>query len=340
MNNEVAVQFAIYGLTITTIMLARKRTTRGRPPKRLIVEDISTQHAQTSKSASKPKVTKTKVQAVPEHLEDGRDLSDILANLTCDNVAKAGSNLMGDNVTKDRSSAGYQYQPPLGQNSFSDPLIYLQRNSVKANVIALNIVDYVNITPPTVSVPSPGASVSDILESLISIKAGPKKPKLEEVQLEDWLIANTRIMDNLYPDPGPGVRDYWSYTIKIGEYFRMYDRVSVLLYDQEYRFLQAQHRFRWGTDVPHLQNIRLVHKSASQGRFGYDRTPAQQGSKSNDVCKQYNGRVGCSYGHRCKFQHVCFLCKGKHPRFAHPADRSSSSPTIMSTDNGEEQARM
>ena len=38
---------------------------------------------------------------------------------------------------------------------------------------------------------------------------------------------------------------------------------------------------------------------------------------SNNTCGLYNSRNGpqsCTYGDKCKFQHVCSACKGNHPR--------------------------
>ena len=33
------------------------------------------------------------------------------------------------------------------------------------------------------------------------------------------------------------------------------------------------------------------------------------------ICGLFNSRKGCSYAARCKYVHICTMCKGNHPRF-------------------------
>ena len=56
----------------------------------------------------------------------------------------------------------------------------------------------------------------DMLAAMMTMKSGPKKPKLEAVALSEWVIANTWIMDKLSGHMVPlVVRDYWSYKIQL-----------------------------------------------------------------------------------------------------------------------------
>ena len=82
-----------------------------------------------------------------------------------------------------------------------------------------DIADHVNlITPMHPHIDSSSTSV-DMLDAMMAMKSGPKKPKLEEVTLSEWVVANTGVMDMLYGHMIPSVvKDYWSYTIKLGEF--------------------------------------------------------------------------------------------------------------------------
>ena len=86
----------------------------------------------------------------------------------------------------------------------------------------------------------------------IVVKSGPKKPKLENLTLSQWSIANLAILYRLSGENklrGPSMLDYLSYTTRVYQ--------VVLLYDREYRKLQGQMGFRWGTDVQHLHTLCL-----------------------------------------------------------------------------------
>ena len=95
-------------------------------------------------------------------------------------------------------------------------------------------------------------------EQQVIVKSGPKKPRLENITLCQWSVANLAILYKLVGEnklQGPSLMDYLSYTTKIYQLVQRYSLVSVLLYDREYRKLQASLKFRWGTDVQHLSNI-------------------------------------------------------------------------------------
>ncbi|CAC5365146.1 unnamed protein product [Mytilus coruscus] len=105
-------------------------------------------------------------------------------------------------------------------------------------------------------------------ESLISqanggqlvFKSGPVKPKLESITLCQWSMANISIMYKLLETGALNSQnylDYMSYSKRIYQLITCYDMVSVFFYDREYRCLQHQHKFRWCTDVPHLQTVFL-----------------------------------------------------------------------------------
>ena len=92
------------------------------------------------------------------------------------------------------------------------------------------------------------------------VKSGPRKPKLENLTLSQWSIANLAILYKLVGENRLGadaMLDYLSYTTKVYQLVQRFNLPSVLLYDREYRKLQATMKFRWGTDVQHLHTLCL-----------------------------------------------------------------------------------
>ncbi len=105
--------------------------------------------------------------------------------------------------------------------------------------------------------------------------------------------------------------DYLSYTTRIYQLFQRYDAVSVFYYDREYRKLQSQLAFRWGTEVTHLQALwlkegqRTANGPNNNGKASTG-TNARYASKSADgriICRLYNTQNGCNFKD-CRFAHV------------------------------------
>ena len=92
----------------------------------------------------------------------------------------------------------------------------------------------------------------------IVVKSGPKKPKLESLTFSQWSIANLGILYKLVEEGklgGQSLMDYLSYTTEVYQLVQKCNLTSVLLYDREYRQLQANMGFRWETDVQHLHTL-------------------------------------------------------------------------------------
>lgn len=214
--------------------------------------------------------------------------------------------------------------------STADPQVYL-RGGCQKDVIIHEIVDYIHLVPPI----GEEQVVSDNGTAQFVLRSAAKKPKLHSVSVEEWALANTRIMDILSrsaADKGV-LRDYMAYTMKVCELYKCYERTTVLQYDREYRHLQARYGFRWGTDTPHLHTLHLRLKSTlpagagaavgSAHRIGGQHGQGQRQRRPADgqspVCFQYNSRDGCSYGAACKFRHVCSEsgCGEPHPKVRH-----------------------
>jgi len=71
-----------------------------------------------------------------------------------------------------------------------------------------------------------------------------------------WVAANARIMHKLSKTgklSGPSqIPNYLSYTVKVAELLKSHTLASVVVYNNEYRKLQHQYGFRWGSDSQHL----------------------------------------------------------------------------------------
>ena len=152
----------------------------------------------------------------------------------------------------------------------------------------------------------------------VVLKSGPRRPKLENVTLAQWSVANLAILYKLVAESklhAGNILDYLSYTTKICQLVQRFTLISVLLYDREYRQLQARHGFRWGTDVPHFHSIhlqpRLVRQSPVAQQKGVTGTQKNTAGPAHNltldgkvICKLFNSKSGCHYK-ECKFVHKC-----------------------------------
>ena len=218
-------------------------------------------------------------------------------------------------------SAGVSDQP------WRDPQIYLQAAaSGKSSLSYHDITDFVagNVEEEII--------VGGNGSQQVILKSGPKKPKLESVTLAQWSVANLAILYRLLGEgklEASNILDYLSYTTKICQLVQKFNLVSVLMYDREYRKLQATHHFRWGTDIPHLHSVHLQARPVKYGQpggkvynsSGNSQVRSHQGPMTTEgkiICKLYNSKGGCHYK-ECKFQHQCSQpgCQQKHSAISH-----------------------
>ena len=96
-------------------------------------------------------------------------------------------------------------------------------------------------------------------DACIVLHAPRRKPKLDNISLSMWIEANVRIMHQLSTtgklSGTSQIEDYLSYTVKVAELLESHTLVSVVMYDNEYRKLQHQYGFRWGSDSQHLHTL-------------------------------------------------------------------------------------
>ena len=124
----------------------------------------------------------------------------------------------------------------------------------------LRIVDFVSRLRPTEEekiITTESGSQTTLLLSV-----GNKKPKLENISVEEFSIANIRIFYELLTSgklpSAADIRDYLSYSIKVLELARKYSWESVLKYDDEYRIVQHMYGYPWSYDQGHLQEVMLI----------------------------------------------------------------------------------
>ena len=98
--------------------------------------------------------------------------------------------------------------------------------------------------------------------------------------------------------------DYLSYSTKFYQLIQKCSLASVLLFDREYRKLQADMGFRWGTDVQHLHTLHLQPRDklskqgpvhvAQQSRKGNGQAPNRPKQGKTGVCRNFNSDKGCN----------------------------------------------
>ena len=223
--------------------------------------------------------------------------------------------------------------------TWNDPQLHITTAAGKAPSSFLDITDYVSVA---------GATHEEVIVDTdrgpqLIFRSGARKPKLESVSIPQWSVANLAILHTLMKDLSydmNDVTDYLSYTTHICQLFQRFHTVSVLFYDREYRKAQAQHRFRWGTEMPHLQICFLHSKSWGNGKQqgGPQRSSNGQGGSSSvgnqhkkgpvttdgkEICRLFNSVKGCSYNN-CRYQHVCSVpsCGDKHSAVHHEVTKN------------------
>ena len=120
----------------------------------------------------------------------------------------------------------------------------------------------------------------------IVIRSARGKPKLQYVTVSMWVAANFSNYQHEPPRTGKlsatttAIADYLAYTIKFAELLESHTLVSTLAYDDEYRKLQCEYGFRWGSDLQHLHT-----------RFLIKRRPSQTPAATSPITQRFPPRV-------------------------------------------------
>ena len=167
------------------------------------------------------------------------------------------------------------------------------------------------------------------------------KKQPEEVSLPQWVSANARILKkniNNGKANMQAVLEYLDYTIQFGDYCQLYTIPSMMLLDDAHRRRQSDEDSKM-SDISQHQ-FRFLLKSRNQAATGSTNVSQQSKSKKTDdrgrpVCRDFNQSTGCRFP-KCKYAHICLICKGNHPQFQHdsvpPRFRGGYSSGIPSDD--------
>ena len=162
----------------------------------------------------------------------------------------------------------------------------------------------------------------------IVLRAAKGKPKLEQITLSMWVAANSRIMHELHKKgklsaTTSDIADYLAYTVKFAELLESHTLASVVAYDNEYRKLQCEYGFRWGSDSQHLHTRFLIRRRPPMSGANLQKLPPRlnrqpQESHTIPICRKFNSITGCHWPN-CRYQHVCLVpnCHQGHPQHEH-----------------------
>lgn len=136
-------------------------------------------------------------------------------------------------------------------------------------------------------------------ETLV-LKTDEEHPYLG-IFMDEWGAANMRVLNHLL-STGQLKRDdiefYLAYTTKIFEFAKSYEWNSILNFDFNYRELQAEHGFRWGTFSPHMEMQSLVPK-----RPKHPQQPQVQPQTYKEDCRIFKAKGSCPFGDKCRYKH-------------------------------------
>ena len=197
-----------------------------------------------------------------------------------------------------------------------DPTVFLRPPS-KASEKYLKITDFVFNSIPQ----RDEHLVNEYGGTKLVLTSSQRKPRLDNVSIQQWVIASNRILYELFSTgqlSHASLPDYLSYNVKVMELAQRFEWRSVLKYDDEYRYLQACYSFRWGSDSHHLHTVYLHPLSSPSKKAGVASSAFT--ADGREICRKFNSREGCSYKD-CKYFHCCSKpsCQGQHAAHQHSA---------------------
>ena len=130
------------------------------------------------------------------------------------------------------------------------------------------------------------------------------------ISLSEWGAANCRLMNCLLVTGAlkrANMEYYLAYITTIFSFVEKFEWHSILDFDLQYRELQAEHNFQWGTLMQSLE-LSLLMPRQRQQQLSVNKhriTTKQQNYPSNDtseVCRRF--LLGsCPFGRTCKYRH-------------------------------------
>ena len=190
-----------------------------------------------------------------------------------------------------------------------------------------DITDFINVTSENLE--EEIISASNKAEVIYRPLQGTNKIQLKNVTVANWNSANAQILYALLREGSlshENLGNYLNYTVKINDHLKLYDWQSILLYDREYRKLQAGRHFQWGSEPLHLGRSHLIpkmlikHAESMAAKIKSNPRTGQQHPANKAICRNYNKQSGCHF-RNCRFAHVCNVsgCGKDHPQPSHPS---------------------
>ena len=142
----------------------------------------------------------------------------------------------------------------------------------------------------------------------IVVTNGPKKPRLESISIPRWVVANTRSFYILLSEgklsTQSAIQHYLAYTVKIMELIAGCYWKSILMYENEFRKLQAIYKFSWSFDSTHLHTVLLQPIYKPNPPTATTKPSASNTNQRNAfasftpdgrvICRNFNGPRGCT----------------------------------------------
>ena len=212
-------------------------------------------------------------------------------------------------------------EPPAPQRRETSEM-FLRPAKLTGEIQIHLIPDFVDALIPQMNEETIGSQGS----ARLTLNYGPKKPKLENLTIQQWVVGNTRIFYTLLEERKLStmteIQDYLAYSVKIMELSNRYEWKSVLLYDNEFRRMQAIYNYPWSLDSNHLHTVLLTPL-----RKANSRTNTYSNSNTDKIiCRNYNNPKGCTFKD-CKYAHECNrrlptgkICGQSHPGYSHKQD--------------------
>jgi len=210
-----------------------------------------------------------------------------------------------------------QTTAPTPAPAMNQAAVFLRPGKLLNGEKALRIVDFLDNLIPL----EEEETLSNQGLAQIVVKYGPKKPKLENITISQWVIANTRIFYTLLSEGklanSNQIQTYLAYTVKIMELTSKYEWKSILMYDDEFRKLQAIYHYPWDFDSHHLHTVLLTPIAKSLHTIGVNKPTNTYNTNNNNrnqfanfttdgriICRNCNSTKGCTL-HSCNFVHLC-----------------------------------
>ena len=102
----------------------------------------------------------------------------------------------------------------------------------------------------------------------LSVNVGHKCPKLSDISISEWNVANKILFHLIETGRLPtygDIKSYLVYSVKINQLASKYSWLSVLQYDQDYRINRNRYSFPWTYDNMHMHTYLLNPRSAAPG---------------------------------------------------------------------------